>query len=574
MGGYLRSSVEGVPGAVRGETLPWEQTKAVGDVFVGPLSFSVNGELVAAEKAEDAVMWKEQREQVGAAAPPPRPGGGRTVHGVQPGQGAARAAGSGPPEPLRSASLAAAQDLRTRTAGGTEPEQRRLFPPSAEAPRLKKDAPQGRSALLADIQQGTRLRKVTQINDRSAPQIEISKGANKESGGAPGNSRGCNPPALGGLFAGGFPVLRPAGQRDGSGGGSRAPSPRLPTKSINAPLNPPASPRLGNASDTSALCRSVPPRPNVPAPPPPTTPPPPPPPLPPAVVLSAIGKPPLVSPPALMTKTSAQIVPPPPPTMAPPPPPPTPPPPPPPVQGEKAAKPTIGPLHLPPPPPPLPLVPPCGFPGPVSEASAPSPPPPDLRDPPLPASTPSTPPSLFLPFPRSSLSPTSLPGSNGGSDSAPPLPRKSPNASLQSVPLPPTPPASQSTILVQKKRPGRGAGTGGGKLNPPPVPPARSPTTELSSKSQQALAWVGTPQPGAPLRNGNFHITDDFESKFTFHSVEDFPPPDEYKPCQKTYPSKVPRSPTPGSWLPTETTGRGSEDTKGRNSQLPLKTLR
>ena len=35
---------------------------------------------------------------------------------------------------------------------------------------------------------------------------------------------------------------------------------------------------------------------------------------------------------------------------------------------------------------------------------------------------------------------------------------------------------------------------------------------------------------------------DDFESKFTFHSMEDFPPPDEYKPCQKIYPSKIPRS--------------------------------
>lgn len=41
-----------------------------------------------------------------------------------------------------------------------------------DTPSLRKADPKGRSALLADIQQGTRLRKVTQINDRSAPQIE------------------------------------------------------------------------------------------------------------------------------------------------------------------------------------------------------------------------------------------------------------------------------------------------------------------------------------------------------------------------------------------------------------------
>lgn len=43
---------------------------------------------------------------------------------------------------------------------------------SADASSLRKADAKGRSALLADIQQGTRLRKVTQINDRSAPQIE------------------------------------------------------------------------------------------------------------------------------------------------------------------------------------------------------------------------------------------------------------------------------------------------------------------------------------------------------------------------------------------------------------------
>ncbi|KAB0392174.1 hypothetical protein E2I00_017818 [Balaenoptera physalus] len=197
---------------------------------------------------------------------------------------------------------------------------------STDASSLRKADPKGRSALLADIQQGTRLRKVTQINDRSAPQIDSSKGTNKE-GGGPANSRGGSmPPALGDLFAGGFPVLRPAGQRDA-------------------------------------------------------------------------------------------------------------------------------------------------------------------------------------------------------------------------------------------------AGTSGGKLNPPPAPPARSPTTELSSRSQQAPAWTPTQQPGGQLRNGILHIIDDFESKFTFHPMEDFPPPDEYKPCQKIYPSKIPRSHTPGPWLHTEAAGQSSDDIKGRNAQ-------
>ncbi|XP_021573699.1 WAS/WASL-interacting protein family member 3 [Carlito syrichta] len=291
---------------------------------------------------------------------------------------------------------------------------------STDTSNLRKADPKGRSALLADIQQGTRLRKVTQINDRSAPQIESSKGTNKEGGGS-ANSRGAStPPALGDLFAGGFPVLRPAGQRDAAGGktgqgpGSRAPSPRLPTKAISGPLNPPASPRLGANNSSEA-------------------------------------------------------------------------------------------------------------------------------PPPLPPKSPSF--------------------------QAPP---QKPNA--QVLPAPPAPPGAQP--FLQKKRHGRGPGTSGGKLNPPPAPPARSPTTELSSKSQQTSTWTPTQQPGGQLRNGNLHIIDDFESKFTFHSVEDFPPPDEYKPCQKIYPSKIPRSRTPGPWLQAEAAGQSSDDIKGRNSQLSLKTLR
>ncbi|XP_012576206.1 PREDICTED: WAS/WASL-interacting protein family member 3 [Condylura cristata] len=381
------------------------------------------------------------------------------------------------------------------------------FKLSADPPSLRKVDPKGRSALLADIQQGTRLRKVTQINDRSAPQIESSKGANKE-GGGPANSRGgSTPPALGDLFAGGFPVLRPAGQRDAAGGktgqapGSRAPSPRLPIKTIGGPLNTPASPRLGNASE-----------------------------------------------------------------MAPPPPPVS-------VLSDKAVRPQLAPLHLPPIPPPLPLLPPCGYPGLNSDASSPTQ---DVREPPAPPPPPPPLPIYASCTPRSSVPMSPLSGTNNIAEAPPPLPPKSPNFQVQplkpSGPAPPAPPGSQA--FLQKKRPGRGPGTSGGKLNPPPAPPARSPTTELSSKSQQAPAWTPAQQLGGQLRNGSLNIMDDFESKFTFHSVEDFPPPDEYKPCQKIYPSKIPRSRTPGPWLHAEATGPSSDDIKGRNSQLSLKTLR
>ncbi|KAK7819207.1 hypothetical protein U0070_008335 [Myodes glareolus] len=426
---------------------------------------------------------------------------------------------------------------------------------SKDAPSLRKTDLKGRSALLADIQQGTRLRKVTQINDRSAPQIESSKGTTRDGGSggsASSNARGGNtPPALGDLFAGGFPVLRPAGQRDVAGGktgqgpGSRAPSPRLPIKTISGPLPAPASPRLGNASEGHSSARPIPPRPSVPAPPPPTPPPPPPPPppLPPASA-SAI-KAPLVSPPVPLTKGNPSVAPPPVPCAPPPPPPLIPPPPPLPpaaVLSDKAVRPQLAPLHLPPIPPPLPLLPPCGYPGLNTEPNSPAQ---EVREPPAPPPPPPPPP---LPIyascsPRAPVPAPPLPGSNNsGNETPPPLPPKSPSFQAQkALPTPPGAPGPQA--ILQKKR--RGPGTSGGKLNPPPAPPARSPTTELSSKSQQ---------PGGQLRNGSQHVIDDFESKFTFHSMEDFPPPDEFKPCQKIYPSKVPRTDTV-----TVTTGERGE---------------
>lgn len=39
-------------------------------------------------------------------------------------------------------------------------------------------------------------------------------------------------------------------------------------------------------------------------------------------------------------------------------------------------------------------------------------------------------------------------------------------------------------------------------------------------------------------------FVDDFESKYSFHPVEDFPAPEEYKHFQRVYPSKTNRGET------------------------------
>ncbi|NWI73898.1 WIPF3 protein, partial [Dryoscopus gambensis] len=261
---------------------------------------------------------------------------------------------------------------------------------SSEIPKLRKEDQKARNALLADIQQGTRLRKVTQINDRSAPQIEKPKGANRDGVNSAITKGGSQPP-LGGLFAGGFPVLRPAGQRDMTGGkpgqlsGVRAAAPR-----------PSAPPSSGAAKANS--------NPSHPA---------------------------------------------------------------------EAPRAAVPPERAPPPPPP----------------HAHSPAPNRLSFPPSPALS--------------------------GADVPPPLPPKSPHllpqfhkpSNIQSLPLPPTPGPPQPAAVAEtrKKRPGRGAGIGTGKLVTPPQPPARSPTTELTSKSGVS-AWATAHDPYTPLKNGNMHI--------------------------------------------------------------------
>ncbi|NXE35374.1 WIPF3 protein, partial [Ptilorrhoa leucosticta] len=330
---------------------------------------------------------------------------------------------------------------------------------SSEIPKLRKEDQKARNALLADIQQGTRLRKVTQINDRSAPQIEKPKGANRD-GVNPAVNKGGSQQPLGGLFAGGFPVLRPAGQRDMTGGkpgqlsGVRAAAPRPcappstgAAKANSNPSHPAEGPRAAvppeppGTSRASAGAAAAPGRPSLPAPPPP--PPsaskpsltfPPPPPVPPPADRPAKGVTPGAAPP-----------------------PPLPPP-----QADKPGKLQAGASHPPPPPPPppppLPPVAPCGLPGRATES-----------------------PHLLSQFHKPS--------------------------NIQSLPLPPTPGPPQPAAVVEtrKKRPGRGAGTGAGKLVTPPQPPARSPTTELTSKSGVS-AWATAHDPYTPLKNGNMHI--------------------------------------------------------------------
>uniref|UniRef100_A0A3Q0QYP2 WAS/WASL interacting protein family member 3 n=1 Tax=Amphilophus citrinellus TaxID=61819 RepID=A0A3Q0QYP2_AMPCI len=350
----------------------------------------------------------------------------------------------------------------------------------------------GRNALLADIQKGTKLRKVTQVNDRSAPVVnsKASTGDVAGNAGAPqASSGGMAPvgPSLSGLFAAGFPTLRPIGQRD------LAVSRSSSSVSLKPLWNPPSS------SDSSSLAEpdrkaelqisinrllapsvSAPPSPSYsskhPLSFPASTPPPP---VPPSAPLPLHG-----------SQDRPGNKPPPLPSCPPPPPP------------HQSTKPTWLPVqhsqHTS-----------------VTQPSPPPPPPPPPTVQPL-SAVPGDP--SFTPS-----CPTTLP---------PPPPKVAPVPSPAMRTLPPSYPCNAPT----RRPPAVPRSAGVGRLAPPPAPPARSPTTELSTRIPPPPP---PPLPPSSLRNGHLHsLADDFESKFQFHPVEDLPPPDEFKPFPRIYPSK------------------------------------
>ncbi|XP_042632484.1 WAS/WASL-interacting protein family member 3-like isoform X1 [Cyprinus carpio] len=444
-------------------------------------------------------------------------------------------------------------------------------PPSAAPAQSRTDPPKiqrseggGRNALLSDIQKGTRLKKVTQVNDRSKPILDKPKGNSVDDSGrnvAAGNTAGSAPsavgPSLSGLFAGGFPVLKPSGQRDQQphhNPVSRSGS----TASLKQPLwNPPSQGDgfRGSAPDLSPSHKplerafSLPktqPISSYTAPPSPsqTTHP--------SFKLSStpLSSAPPPPPPPPQERPSNR--PPPLPTCMPPPPPP------------QSAKPTWLPVQshsipmpMTPPPPLPPSVPPSSLPDRSSGVFYPPPPPPPPSVPP--SSLPDRSSGVFFPPPPSPgpleikdsplgppPPPPPLPASfacSHPSSGPPPLPQKVPPVPSPTYKpsVPPLPPPSSSA--PSRRPPAVPRFAGPPRMAPPPVPPPRSPNTELSSRIPPPPP-LPLSAPPSSVRNGHLQSLDDFESKFHFHPIEDFPPPEEFRPFPRTYPSKENRGTT------------------------------
>ncbi|GCB65085.1 hypothetical protein scyTo_0000374 [Scyliorhinus torazame] len=146
------------------------------------------------------------------------------------------------------------------------------------------------------------------------------------------------------------------------------------------------------------------------------------------------------------------------------------------------------------------------------------------------------------------LSSTSRPSSAGGlmRGVAPPPPSPSPSQNR------PPPPARDPPNRGAAPPPPPLAMRNGAREVPPPPPPYRTPSSDPPNRGKPPPPPpMRTPAPPPPpIRNGHRDpvgsssksFTDDFESKYSFHPIEDFPAPEEYHHFQKMYPSKLNRA--------------------------------
>ncbi|XP_062263876.1 WAS/WASL-interacting protein family member 2-like isoform X2 [Platichthys flesus] len=459
-------------------------------------------------------------------------------------------------------------------------------------PKLNREEVKGRGALLSDISQGIKLRKVSVVNDRSAPLLdskiqtpksqspstehpyirlyqylhqqpsqqgaaseEQKKMADEErsalslekpkrsraltgraNGSGDASPSGSVPP-IGGLVSGEAPNLSPVG--DGSSGRlppTRAAAPRPPSHQHDNAESP--SPQALSPSETSRS--QHPSLPNLSSSPPPSSP------------YSAASSP------STSMKHSSSAPPPPPPLCR---------------RGNAPS-------------------PPNSFssynrekPRPLAQSSTP----------PLPSKPPPSPGNSRRPPTSGGNSPSSTPSSSlappplsyrinncltsSGAEVAPELPQRHNSLSNRRPapspgdhtptrgPAPPPPPASPTPSQQGSNRPApfvreapsRGAAppvpvqsssSRAASREAPPPPPYRihgSPSLSSDPQTRGKPPPPPTRNPAAPpppLRNGHsssipHSFVDDFESKYSFHPLNDFPPPDEYRHFTKFYPSRA-----------------------------------
>ncbi|NWU73259.1 WIPF2 protein, partial [Pterocles burchelli] len=404
---------------------------------------------------------------------------------------------------------------------------------NTEPPKLSREEQRGRGALLQDICKGTKLRKVTQINDRSAPILEKPKGS---------GSYGCSSAAIqpkGGLFQGGVPKLRPVGAKDGAG--------NVPLAAVRVGGPQTNAPRVAAAelcSLQAGVPRHKPPRRAWESP----------------VLLNVSLCCFLWQPAFLQDRERIAVV----------------------REEPCVAERRASSL-------PVPDSVPRGL-APLGRAGRL---PRSLRS--LGDDAPhvalSLTPGHSLCFPSPQTAPRSKPCKSPAPEQPPPGPRCRPaTADLRMTPtaalpqrhnslhrktpgplrgLAPPPPASASPSLQSSRPPppardppSRGAAPpppppmlrNGGRDAPPPPPPYRlHGSTEPPSRGKPppppTRTPAGPPPPPPPVRNGHRDsiatvraFLDDFESKYSFHPVEDFPAPEEYKFFQRIYPSKTNRA--------------------------------